>query len=583
MDDFLSRDVVELTLRVCEGLSVPRALTVAIMVRWGEWDALASLECNPDVYLTAEAFAKAQAATSFLRKCVDLPTTFDRPAKARENFWKGEYGCYLANERLSPLLPEHSAWARSTDEARLANFFARVRKRVSRWIGSSLPPSLVGRHGPGATFADREDLTTVFDKMASRPTFTRDVQHLLPQWGENAWGRAVYSASRPIVEVPGNRFSTVPKDATKHRGIAAEPSINVFYQLAVGTELRSRLKEGTRRESRKLRFSGWDLDSAQDIHKQVACEASIRGHRATLDLSNASDSVCRNLVKLCIPSAWFELMDLLRSPRTRLTTSEQHRGRLGLPPGGGDVVLEKFSSMGNGFTFELETIIFAALCCEALTTPWHQARLGEDVYVFGDDIIIPTYGVRSVTAVLRFCGLELNRQKSFSKGSFRESCGGDYFAGKPVRGYFLEEQPYEPQHWISTANGLRALACRLAPNLGASGLLRAWLHCLDCLPSPIRRCRGPVLLGDIVIHDDERHWQTRWRGQIRYLQVYRPARYRKVPLGFWAPNVQVAGILYLRALDMRRREGRETLSAARHAVVPRDGVTGYKIGWTTYS
>jgi hypothetical protein len=597
----VSHDVSELALRLLEGIGNPRALTVAILVRYGEWDTIASLGCDPRNYCTANDYAKSAAATSFLRKCEDLPTSFDRRKVALENWWKGERSCFLSNRRLEPyvnhilyrfdgeVVGDYSLLAdrrviKAGDfdgvDPRMVEFFRSVRKTILQWIGFAPNKVTLGRFGPGATFSDRGKLTTIPDKMSSHPSFTRLSRRHLPTWARTRWGSACAVQRRsPSVE-RGNRFSTAPKDATKFRAIASEPSINIFFQLGLGTELRKALG----RIGGRLR-PGIDLDSGQEVHRRVACEASRDGSMATLDLRNASDSVSVNLVRLLLPRRWVEALESLRSPFTQVD------GRW--------VMLEKFSSMGNGYTFELETLIFTALAYEALTYADFLPRIGKDVYVYGDDIIVPRDGVKSVVAVLRYCGFELNPEKSFSDGDFRESCGGDYFAGVPVRPFFLKEQPYEPQHWIVIANGLRALSANLASPHGFAMVQRAWFYCLDQLPRDIRSCRGPQGLGDIVIHDEERFWQVRWRhphhdfgkpdplnagywlnlgsgvrtGEetgIRYLRCYRPHEHRKVSYGNFHPTVVSACATY-------------GVGWGNGGVTPRDSVLSYKVSWVAWS
>jgi hypothetical protein len=100
------------------------------------------------------------------------------------------------------------------------------------------------------------------------------------------------------------------------------------------------------------------------------------------------------------------------------------------------IKLEKFSSMGNGFTFELESLIFWALalgCCRTVGVDV------EHVGVYGDDIIVPTDAAGLLYEVLDHCGFWVNTQKSYIDGPFRESCGADWLNGKDVRPFYLRE------------------------------------------------------------------------------------------------------------------------------------------------
>jgi len=258
-----------------------------------------------------------------------------------------------------------------------------------------------------------------------------------------------------------------------------------------------------------------------------------------------------------LPPLWFDQLDDLRSKFTQVD------GRW--------VRLEKFSSMGNGFTFELETLIFAALTCAAVRENGGLGQLGKDVFVFGDDIIAPDSQFRNVESVLKYFGFALNEEKSFYGAvPFRESCGGDYFAGQPVRGYYLKQLPRGPEDSIPMANGIYAMAERLR-TVGYEMPRRAWFSVLDTLPSRVRQCRGPKALGDTVIWDDDvRFWKTRERHGIRYFQAFRPWKMRVTPFSVFSGEVVLACATY-------------GTGSYRGGVIPRDGVQSYKVGMVPYS
>lgn len=547
----LSSDVTRIALLLYEGLGSPLAKTIAVKLQSGEWDWVSEVSPDPRKYSLAGEYFLDAAAAGLLRKYQGLPTTHDRRENAIKKWWEGERACFRTNLRLSRYLPENvlfTDFSEGTPERRIREFLSLVRKKIVGWIGVAPPDLVSGRFGPGATYSRKGGRTTVPDKMSGAPSLTRGAIWFLPQWLGTQWGSLFAANHGELSFVPGNRFATVPKTAKTDRAIAAEPCINVFYQLAMGRALRARLK----------RNAGWCLDRAQDLHGQVARRSSVTREFATLDLSNASDTVARTLVKILLPHRWFEQLDGLRSPKTLID--------------GKWVVLEKFSSMGNGFTFELETIIFAGIACAVteLILGSGKGNLGEDVFVFGDDIIVKDELYRPLKSVLEFLGFQLNGDKSFyGETPFRESCGHDFFNGRPVRPYFLKEEPSGPEDYIAIANGLRSLGDRLADN-GMDGHLRAWFSVLDCIPLGIRRCRGPKDLGDIVIHDDRERWTYRWRRGIRYLRAWRPHRFRLVRFDRFAPEVVLACATYGTG---NRRGG----------VIPRDGVLSHKVGWVPYS
>lgn len=556
----LPSDLERLYVKFLDALASPVAMICKDHVKNNRWDDLVSIRVDPAAYDDSESYFRDVAAVDFLRKCKDLDTSFDRSTVAESNFVHAERLCCSTNQRLETHFWENDldrhADLDHTPEGACASLIAEARKVVSDILGKA-PSDLNGQFGPGATYGDRGSYTTIPDKMTSRPTLTSSALWWLFPWSSTLWGASVARQRLTLNAedrydpevVRGNRFTTVPKDCTKDRGIAVEPSINLFYQLSLGKVIRNRLQK-----------SGINLIDGQSIHRRVAGEASKHGCYATLDLSNASDTVCYNLVKLLLPSKWFELLDSLRSPFTFF------KGKW--------VKLEKFSSMGNGFTFELETLIFLSIILavrnlrarreplEALVQP------GEDVWVYGDDIIIPTDWATDVVSALTYVGFEVNTRKSFTSGPFRESCGGDYFKGVDVRPFYLKEFPNEPQHWITIANGIRRMAIgNDSYHSNRRSLLSAWFVALDSLPTHIRRLRGPDSLGDLVIHDGEERWQTRKRGSLNYISTYKPCHFRVIGWHNWRSDVALAAILYVH--NQHSASG----------VIPRDGVLGYRVGW----
>lgn len=556
MPTLLPSDLERVYTRLLDALATPLAQRCKALVKSGSWDDLVSIKVDPLAYDNAEKYFSDAAAVSFIRKCQDLPTTFDKSLVAENGFIEAERQCKRSNERLSVHFDENDldriGDIVQTPSGACARLIAEARKEMRKMLGR-VPSDLKGRFGPGATYGDRGLYTTVPDKMTSRPTLTPSALWWLFPWSSTAWAKACANDGREIECVRGNRFTTVPKDCTKDRGIAVEPGVNVFYQLAVGKAMRRALKHRV----------NIDLVQGQSIHRRVACEASTHGCYATLDLSNASDTVSSSLVKLLVPHDWWEVLDSLRSPFTLF------KGKW--------VKLEKFSSMGNGFTFELETAIYLAIILavrnlRAIEEPLEGLlKPGTDIWVYGDDIIIPTDLASDVVSALTYCGFSINKEKSFTKGDFRESCGGDYFKGVDVRPFFMKEYPNEPQEWITIANGIRRMATSNSSFCAARrDLIDPWFVALDSIPTHIRRLRGPEELGDLVIHDERERWQIRRRGNLDYIAAFRPAQFRVIGWANWKPDVVLATALY-------------GTGDGRRGITPRNAVLGYKVGWVPYS
>lgn len=226
-----------------------------------------------------------------------------------------------------------------------------------------------------------------------------------------------------IVHNQASRVTLVPKTSLTYRTIACEPIGNLPFQLAVDRHLKENLK----------RISGIDLRD-QTTNQKMARIGSLDGSLCTIDLTMASDTLSYNTVAMLLPSDWLRLLDDLRTPC--------YKGCFGTGR------FSKYSSMGNGFTFSLETLIFASFC----------EAVGSKTYsVYGDDIILESSLYDEIVALLRWFGFVPNLQKSFSTGPFRESCGKDYYHGVDIRPFYLKGSPgnaYDMCHFINGIVGV---------------------------------------------------------------------------------------------------------------------------------
>lgn len=224
-----------------------------------------------------------------------------------------------------------------------------------------------------------------------------------------------------------NKVVMVPKTAMVHRTIAIEPLLNGYIQKGVDEFLRAR-----------LRRVGLDLTD-QTRNQRLAKLGSLGGSNpfATIDLSSASDTISIMLVKDLLPPDWFNFLNRIRSPEYE---SPWGSGRY-----------EKFTSMGNGFCFPLETLIFASIVHAAYTVTGDT-----DFCVYGDDIIVRQRSALLVIELLKFFGFDTNVDKTFVFGPFRESCGADYFEGVNVRPYSLDFVPKTDRDIYKIYNGVRS-------------------------------------------------------------------------------------------------------------------------------
>lgn len=235
-------------------------------------------------------------------------------------------------------------------------------------------------------------------------------------------------------KVKGSSLSFVAKQNNTSRVICTEPVLNMTAQISIGRHLEKLLS----------RLFGINLSRQPDVNRELARRGSIDGSVSTIDLSSASDTISLGLIEYLFPEAFVRALKATRSPYTRL-------------PDGRSVRLQMVSSMGNGFTFPLETLVFACIVHAVYSKLKISAPDG--VNVFGDDIICDTSAYDLVVHTLTRYGFTVNQQKSFAVGPFRESCGGDFLYGVDVRGVYVKRLAHDVD-WISAFNRLRLWSLR---------------------------------------------------------------------------------------------------------------------------
>ena len=350
------------------------------------------------------------------------------PAKVRRqraiNKWlASERNNEATNVRLMTVSGDYNILPR----VRYDTFLLTVQRIIRDVLGEVVPAdALNGAFSGGATTSRKRTEAHPARKYVGKAHVTPDALHMAINQvvGSPAWS----SALDEIELVEGNVLFTVPKNTEIDRCCCKEPDLNMYLQKGVGNYIR-----------RRLRFAGIDLND-QTRNQSLARIGSRDGSLATLDLSAASDSICTQLVFWCLPTLWYETLTALRSPVT-IIDGELH-------------VNEMFSSMGNGFTFELESLLFYAI---ARATAYHLGVSGV-ISVYGDDLIVPTGIAGYLISVLSFLGFETNVDKSFMDGSFRESCGGHYDGGLDITPFYVRKPPSSLIDVIHLANQIRKWA-----------------------------------------------------------------------------------------------------------------------------
>lgn len=321
-------------------------------------------------------------------------------------------------------------------------------------LGDLCPDMLVPRHGPGATaerISGNQKYRWQFWHERLEPFFPLIDSAYPISIGEFDYrSKELYSVTvhdsdneRP------SRVAAVPKTLKGPRIIAIEPCCMQYAQQGLREVLYNLI------ESNSL-LKGHINFRDQSVNQSLAMKSSFDCRLATIDLSDASDRVPRELALEMFRSVpWLrDAIDACRSTRAQLPD-----GRIISP-------LMKFASMGSALCFPVEAMYFYTICIVALldfhSLPASISNInfvGKDVYVYGDDIIVPTDSAVSVLDHLRRYNCKVNDRKTFYSGKFRESCGVDAYNGKLVTPVYINTAPPKDRRqvkeilsYVSTAN-----------------------------------------------------------------------------------------------------------------------------------
>lgn len=429
----------EMFFALCKAVDTPFSLGAWLRFKY-DHKSFTDLDIHPRDYETATSFKGDYLVYSYLSKYKGLDTGYDLEATALQKFSSSEDACSQTNERIRKSRVEGLP-------ALVRDIIPMARNKIARLLGPFATWKVQNSYGwgPGATADISRRRAFVDTKLSQIPlSVTRRALPVIRQeistdlhWSGVLLGVDVDAITGPFCFLP-HIFSvkeecvidTVPKNSKTHRVIAKEATCNGFLQKGFGAYFRSRLKR-----------VGINLDDQGD--NQRAAKAAVKDCLATLDLKAASDTVALELVYELLPVDWALALDDVRSHRATL-------------PGGEEITLQKFSSMGNGFTFELESLIFWSLAA-SVSEVFNDS---ERVWVYGDDLVIHQHCAPQLVEVLSWAGFTVNSEKSFFEGVFFESCGKHYFDGTEVTPIYQKEVIDHDQELIRGANRLVRCAHR---------------------------------------------------------------------------------------------------------------------------
>lgn len=457
---------------VLSAIDSPRSLAVYLLWKHGEHAQLVDLGIKPGLYSSAEQFRGDYLATELLSKADFLALNVDRAEVARLKFLKSEERCRETNRNLE-------AWSSmGCHPPGVASAIYAMQWKISTWLGEFDPEEFVSScgWGPGANVGLKRRHATGYYKFGMKPTVTTRCLSFVQPWFSAAfpqWSASIGGLDS-CEEVVGTRFSTVPKNAKTDRVINIEPMLNLYLQKGIGRMLKKRLA-----------WAGFPIRD-QETNKELSRIAYSLEY-STIDFSAASDSISGVLVDRVIPPSWKLVMDQVRSEYGTVRGVSE------------PLKWEKYSTMGNGFTFELETLVFLSLACHVCDIH----GLGyEGVTVFGDDVIIPTICVDDFVAISGSLGFTVNVEKTWTNGPFRESCGAHWFRGQDVKPFYIRSTPAYWHELYRVLNRLREYAAE-GMGYGCDSKYRhAWVSIHSLLPKNLKHVYGPLHLGDSVIWEN---------------------------------------------------------------------------------
>jgi hypothetical protein len=357
--------------------------------------------------LQIEAFYKKNAAFAEDEKCMTA---------ARASFLDAEAHCRITNRRLD--------WYYMKPE-RLAPDLRSYLSKMERFIHSVLGPFEEFLEDLPRELRVTDGATASGSRRNSLPFMKIRRSYHCPSRARPYLRAAALFFGMPVPKLKvcsTNRVEVVPKNWETYRTIACEPDGVMPFQLAFDSYGKRRLKR-----------VGIDL-SSQSKNQSFAREGSVSNKIATVDLKSASDTAAYNAVAWLFPELWFQYLDAFRST--------DYKGPFGV----GNYA--KFSSMGNGSTFVIETLIFASAC----------AAVGSKIRcVYGDDIIIESHLVDELIRLLRFIGFVVNQGKTHVNGPYRESCGEHWYEGQLITPFYVRDEFRLRSEMCHLVNGLASI------------------------------------------------------------------------------------------------------------------------------
>lgn len=324
--------------------------------------------------------------------------------------------------------------------------------------------NIVPSHGPGAVYPpclpqEKSNFCTLYSNIEK--FYASDIYFGMPGLQDPSTLKdylskhSSYAVSEDIIAA----LYSVPKDSRGPRLICVHPKESIWIQ------------QGQRRQFENAISSDPVVSKSialndQTVNGRKALDASVDRSYTTIDLKEASDRIGSALIEYLL-GASYDVVSCARATHVKVG-KRVHK-------------LEKWAPMGNCLTFPMQSLVFYSLVRAGIRVSYGIDCT--DIYVFGDDIIVPSKYYAGALRGLLPAGLVPNVSKTFRHGFFRESCGVDAFHGVDITPHRLKK------HDSSTYSGAVSL-CTLAKNMRMDG----FQFCSSFLYSEVAKRYGTLHL-----------------------------------------------------------------------------------------
>jgi hypothetical protein len=312
---------------------------------------------------------------------------------------------------------------------------AKARKHCQSVLYRLREKEIIPSHGPGAVYE------SVKDKWRN---WYMSIEYLYPYSDYMClYFNRDHCSQLDGCNVPDHiraKLIAVPKDSRGPRLICVHPSESIWIQQGLRRELERAIS------LYRTSYGPWPRGHVrfddQSANGKISLLSSRTRRYATLDMKEASDRLSDVLVQMLFGSK-YKFFGCCRAQKVVVSEPGIFHGSVH--------DIHSYAPMGNATTFPVQSLVFWAICCASMQ--YHGFHQPGAVFVFGDDIIVPSECAEVVCNDLESFGLVVNRSKSFWRGNFRESCGVDAFNGIDVT----------PVRWKTTVNaeglvGLQSLS-----------------------------------------------------------------------------------------------------------------------------